>query len=135
MEFISWNDKLSVGVKIFDEEHKQLISFLNKLNQSILSGSTAKTMGEILANLVRYTRIHFKHEQDYMTAHGYPDYDMHKKEHDSLTTQVAEYNERLKSGKTTYSLELLNFLRDWLTKHIQGSDMNYKNFFISKGVR
>lgn len=134
MEFISWNENLSVGVTVFDEEHKKLISFINELNHALVAGSAQRTMGEILKNLISYTKIHFKHEEDYFKLHGYPYYDEHKAEHDELTNQVSDYYDRYQEGKTSFSLELLNFLRDWLINHIMGTDSKYREFFNSKDV-
>ena len=135
MEFISWTDELSVGVRSFDEEHKKLITYVNELNQALSIGSAQKTMEDILGNLVNYTVIHFNHEEDYMKIHDYPGYAQHHKEHEELKAQVADFNSRIKSGKTSFSLELMMFLKNWLTQHIMGSDMLYKDFFSSKGAR
>ena len=134
MEFIEWNDAMSVGVKYFDDEHKQLITLLNNLNHSLSIRATQKTMSDILVNLVKYTVIHFKHEEEYMALYDYPAIIQHKKEHEELTRQVLEFKERLDEGKGSFSIELLTFLRDWLTNHILGSDMVYKEFFHGKGV-
>ena len=134
MEFISWNESLSVGVGKFDDEHKNLVNFINKLNNALTVGSTKKTIEEILTGLIKYTAIHFKHEEDYMVLYDYPDYEDHRKEHRELTSQVADFFERYQSGKTTFSLELMNFLRDWLTGHIQKVDRAYRDYFNGKGV-
>lgn len=135
MEFIEWNDSLSVGIEVFDKEHKQLVGMVNKLNNALATGSAKKTMEEILTSLIKYTQIHFKHEEDYMTLYDYPEYLKHKKEHEELTKQVLEFNERYRSGKVAFSLELMNFLREWLIKHIMGSDMKFKDFFKAKGIK
>lgn len=132
MNTIEWADNISVGVKLFDEEHKELINFINKLNNALQIQSTKKTMEEILAGLVNYTKIHFKHEEEAMLKYNYPDYLKHKEEHDRLTSQVTEFHERLNSGKSSFSLELMDFLSNWLINHIQKIDMRYKNFFTNK---
>ncbi len=134
MEFIEWGEHLSVGVTVFDNEHKQLVSLVNKLNQALLAGSAKKTMQEILQSLVNYTKIHFKHEEDYMVLYDYPEYEKHKKEHDTLTEQVMDFYTRYQAGETVFSFELMNFLKDWLTNHILITDKKYKKFFQSKNV-
>ena len=135
MEFIEWGEHLSVGVKVFDDEHKQLVALVNKLNYAVTIGSAKKTIGEILTSLVNYTKIHFKHEEDYMVLYNYPEFEKHKKEHEALTNQVSDFYTRYHEGKTAFSLELMNFLKDWLINHILGSDMKYKKFFLSKNVQ
>ncbi|HNR89429.1 MAG TPA: bacteriohemerythrin [Spirochaetota bacterium] len=135
MDYIQWSDNLSVGVQVFDEEHKNLVGFVNRLNNALTIGSAKKTMEEILSSLIRYTIIHFKHEEDYMALHGYPALEKHRAEHEALKAQVADFHERFVAGKTTFSLELMTFLRDWLTNHILGSDMAYRGFFNERGVQ
>jgi hemerythrin len=134
MDFIAWNDSLSVGVEQFDIEHKQLIYFINELNNALKIGSSAKTMENTLVQLVKYTEVHFNHEQEYMKLYDYPDLDPHFSEHENLKEQVNDFYDKLKSGKTAFSLTLLTFLKDWLTKHIMGTDMKYKDYFLQKGV-
>jgi hemerythrin len=134
MDIISWSDDLSVGIKQFDDEHKQLINLINKLNNALKIGGSPKTMEDILNNLVDYTIVHFKHEEENMVKFLYPEYPGHKKAHDDLTAQVIDFRDRYKSGKISFSLELMTFLRDWLTNHIMGTDKKYKDFFISKGL-
>lgn len=134
MEFIQWQESLSVGVKAFDAEHRQLIEQINNLNQSLRVGAGARTLGIILDSLVSYTAIHFAHEEEYMRLYDYPAYAEHKLEHEALTAQVAEYKERLASGKASFSIELLTFLSEWLTNHIMKTDRQYRDFFTLKGV-
>jgi hemerythrin len=134
MEYIEWKNEYSVGVKQFDEEHKQLIKFINDLNSSVLAGSAHYTMKEVLTNLVNYTKIHFKHEEDFMLLYDYPARENQKKEHDELTRQVTEFYEDFLSGKTKITLSILKFLSDWLVNHILVCDMAYKEFFKSKNV-
>lgn len=41
----------------------------------------------------------------------------------------------LKAGNSgVLSRELLQYLKDWLINHIQGSDQEYGDFLISKGM-
>lgn len=134
MQQIEWNDSISVGVNKFDEDHKQLINFVNRLDHALQIKSTQQTMEEILHGLLNYTRIHFKNEENAMLQYDYPDYIRHKNEHDKLTSQVVEFAERLKAGKASFSLELMNFLSDWLINHIQKTDMHYKTFFQDKEI-
>jgi hemerythrin-like metal-binding protein len=134
MDIITWSESLSVGVDAFNKEHQQLISLINELNNALLIGSSAKTMENTLARLAKYTEIHFNHEEEYMRLHDYPSYEGHRKEHEELKKQVADYYEQLKSGRKSFSLSLLNFLKDWLTNHILGTDMKYKDFFAKKGL-
>ncbi|MBK6608850.1 MAG: hemerythrin family protein [Leptospiraceae bacterium] len=130
METIIWDEKLlSVGVMQFDNEHKFLIKYLNELNDAIKIGSSQTIMEEILVKIMHYTKSHFAHEEKYMTRYNYPGYEAHRQEHAMLTEQVSEFYKRFTEKKASFSLELIRFLYGWLTKHILGTDMKYKEFF------
>ncbi|MFQ5445152.1 MAG: hemerythrin domain-containing protein, partial [Nitrospinales bacterium] len=58
----------------------------------------------------------------------------HIAKHKTLVKQVGDYCERFKQGDKTIGNELLNFLKDWLIKHIMGVDRQYSEHLNSKGV-
>ncbi len=136
MPLMTWNEKMSVGVKQLDEDHKQLVALINELHDAFKSGHGKDALGTILDSLVGYTKSHFAHEEQFFARTNYPEQAAHKKEHDDLTKQVLEVQSKFKKGGgTALSLEVMNFLRDWLTKHIQGSDKKYGPFLNSKGIQ
>lgn len=134
MEYIKWTEDLSVGVNLFDDEHKRLFELVNNLNQLIMVGDKAAALEKALAGLIDYTKYHFKNEEGIMKKHGYPAFDKHKIEHDKLTAKVEDFYTRLNEGKANFSLELIKFLQDWLVNHIQGTDKEYKSFFAGKVI-
>jgi len=135
MAFINWTEELSVGVTLFDNDHKELIALANRLHDSITVGSQHGVLAPILNELVKYTIFHFGHEEGMMLQYAYPEYEKHKKEHDSLIDKVQDYNNQVAEGKTSISLSLIGFLKDWLVNHIMGSDKEYKEFFVKKGIK
>lgn len=137
MPFMEWNPTFSVGITQFDDEHKRLVKMLNDLHEAMLKGKGRDALGAILDGLIGYTRTHFANEEKYMLQHHYPDYPAHKKEHDALAKQVLAVQAKYKQGGTsaTLSMDVLNFLSDWLVKHIMGSDRKYTPFFNGKGLK
>jgi hemerythrin len=134
MALLSWSDSYSVKVKQFDEQHKKLIDMINQLHDAMKSGKGSETMGPVLKALATYTQTHFAAEEQLMKHYGYPDYESHKKEHNQLVMQVVDIQKQLLAGKAPITQTVMNFLRDWLVKHIQGVDKNYGLFFNGKGV-
>ncbi len=135
MPLMMWNDKMSVGIPRIDEEHKKLVAMLNELYDSVQAGHGKEALGKILDGLIAYTAGHFKHEEKLFAETGYPDAPAHKKEHDDLTKQVLDVQQKYKAGVTgTLSLEVMNFLKNWLVNHIQGSDKKYAPHLNSKGI-
>ncbi|MBP8082174.1 MAG: hemerythrin family protein [Spirochaetes bacterium] len=132
MAYIEWDDSYSVGVEIFDNEHKKLIDIINRLHLALLMKETDAVIGKALKDLIEYTITHFAHEEENMANQTYPEFFKHKKEHDELIKKVQDYKTQIESGKTTISLSLMNFLKDWLMNHILGTDMKYRSFFAGK---
>jgi len=135
MAIMVWSAKLSVGVEKFDNEHKKLVELLNGLHDEMMRGNANGNMGALLSNLVRYTQTHFLGEESYFSEHSYPGWLSHKAEHDAFRKKAAELEQAHKKGKTNLSLETAKFLKDWLTNHILGTDMRYKDFFHARGIK
>ena len=135
MSLISWSDSMSVGVAKIDKEHKGLIDLINLLHSEMLAGKSKEAMGLVLDKLINYTVTHFATEEALFRVHTYPQAAEHKKEHEGLTQKALAIQADFKSGKAVISAPVLDFLRDWLTKHILKQDMAYKLFFNGKGVK
>lgn len=132
---VVWNEDLSVGIQEIDEQHKVLVDLLNELNEAIQQRHGKEAAAEILERLADYTRVHFTVEESLMRILGYPDYDEHKRHHEELIRQMRELQQKLRAGHASISFELLYFLRNWLTHHIQEGDKRYVPFFIERGVQ
>ena len=134
MAFIDWTDELSVNIKTIDDQHKELIKMINELSEAMKVGKGKDVMGKVLAKLLDYTKMHFGTEERFFETHKYPGYISHKAEHDKLTKQVMDLKTRFDSGQSVITVEVMSFLKDWLQKHIIGTDKKYSTFLIGKGV-
>jgi hemerythrin len=136
MPFIVWNDRLSVGVTSLDQEHKELISILNTLYDAISAGAAHDALGEVLDRLDDYTQFHFLHEESLFTQSTYPDAQKHRREHAKTLTWLADARRKFHGGESAgVSLEVVNYLKDWLFDHILGSDQKYKPYLHEAGLR
>ena len=55
--------------------------------------------------------------------------------HRELVKQVEDYLLLYDKGEVSLNLKLLDFLRDWLTNHIQKVDKDYGPWLNEHGVR
>ena len=135
MPLMTWQDSMSVGVKLLDDDHKKLIGMVNELHDGILEGRRKEALGHVLDELVKYTKIHFMHEEDMFSKTKYPAGAAHKKEHDDLVQKAADLQARFKTGPTSMlSLEVMGFLKSWLNHHIGGSDKAYTKHLNASGI-
>lgn len=134
MAFIAWSPAFSVNIKQFDDQHKKLVVMINELHDAMIEGRGKETLGEILNELITYTATHFADEEALMVKYTYSDLANHNAIHESLVNQVLELQQMFISGQTIITLDVINFLRDWLVMHIQGDDKKYGAYLNSKGV-
>jgi hemerythrin len=134
MALLDWNDKFSVTIRKFDDQHKKLVGMVNQLHDAMKVGKGREVLGDILQSLAQYTITHFGDEEQLMKLHNYPEYEEHKKEHNNLVLHVKETLEAHRQGKNILTQNIMEFLKKWLTDHILDSDKKYGPFLKSKGV-
>jgi hemerythrin-like metal-binding protein len=135
MAKIEWNEKFSVGVLMFDTEHKKLISIINKLDEAMKLGQGVAVVSQVLTELINYTKTHFTHEERVMQQHNYPGLDAQIKEHKGFVEKVGEFEQNFKSGKSMVSISVSNFVSAWIQNHILKTDKAYTKFLNEKGVK
>ena len=132
---MTWKDEYAVKVRLIDQQHKKLFDLLNKLYDAMRAQQGKEVLHNVLSELVRYTEDHFTTEERLMTQHGYPPLNSHKLEHQMLTKKVLDFEREVAGGRTSVSIEVMTFLKQWLEHHILGTDKQYSAFFAAKGVR
>jgi hemerythrin len=98
------------------------------------AGQGKPALAKILDRLVQYTTVHFAHEERLMSLHRYPDMAAHMAEHRALTKQVLDFQKNFESGKALVTVQVLNFLKNWLKHHIAESDQRYVPFFKERAI-
>jgi len=135
MALIEWSDNLSVKINSIDEQHQTLVGMVNELHDSMEKGDSKDELGKVLGGLAGYTVKHFGYEENLFDKHGYPETDDHKKEHSDLINQVQDLQNRYKTDESfTLGSDVMEFLKNWLTNHIQGTDKKYSSFLQDNGV-
>lgn len=130
MAMITWNDTFSVQVEELDNQHKRLIGLINQLHDAMIEGKGRAVLASILDELVDYTQTHFATEEVMMKKCDYPGLAEHKEAHDDLTQKVKEFQERYRKGQVSVSVELMNFLHDWVVNHVLSMDKRYAPYLI-----
>jgi hemerythrin-like metal-binding protein len=95
-------------------------------------GHGSDALASILDRLMSYTVAHFSHEESLMERYRYPRLAEHKAEHEALTKKVRRLREELVKSKNVLTVDVMDFLQDWLSKHIRQSDMQYAEFVNNK---
>lgn len=135
MALIIWKEAYSVNIAEIDNQHKKLIELINNLHDAMITGKAKEEMSKILSGLVDYTLYHFATEEKIFDQYDFPGSKAHKKQHSDLIEQVAALQKKHEDGERVLTIDVMNFLRDWLNDHIMGSDKKgYGPYLNSKGV-
>jgi hemerythrin-like metal-binding protein len=129
-----WNASYSVKVKALDDQHKKLFNLINELHTAMKAGRGKAAAEEVLRRLIDYTVYHFSAEEKLMETHKFPDLVAHRAEHKVLTEKVLAFKKDFDADTAPVTVELMNFLQEWLLNHIQRVDQRYSDFMNGRGV-
>lgn len=118
MPFIIWTNIYETSVQEIDNQHKKLVGMINTLFDSITVKDRQDILNKTFTELVNYTIYHFNFEEDMMLKSGYRAFQNHKNEHSCFVEKVNYYAAKLDINDNKELLEVINFLKDWLLKHI-----------------
>lgn len=136
---IQWEKQYELGIESIDSQHKKLIEITSNLSV-LLTGAVQgddiyDEMVEIIHELSKYTVEHFKFEEGLFDQLGFEFKEKHIEEHNKLISEIEALDLRaVDEDQITYGKKILKFLITWVFKHISGSDVLYKELFISNGV-
>ena len=85
---IEWDDSLSVGIHLIDEQHKMLIQRLQALVHAIETYQSVNEIVKTLDFLIEYTNFHFSTEEKHMNETKYPDLTSHRAHHEEFKTTL-----------------------------------------------
>ena len=133
---VQWQGAYSVGIKLIDEQHMELIKLTNKLFVSCLMDQerSKKTFMNTIHEVVDYVGYHFGTEEKIMERVHYPGMAQHKSEHVEFVefvrvvlSKVEDYT----AGKVRTPLAFVYFLRDWVLNHIAYSDKKMVGYLVA----
>jgi hemerythrin len=137
MSNIQWDESLSVGVGLIDEQHRKWIERLNEVESAIKSRRGMQQIVSTLDFLSEYTRFHFSTEEQYMVQTGYPELENHRAKHEELKKTLGNLIEDFKEDGITENISeaVGTFLGNWLKDHIRVVDQVFAAFLKEKKIQ
>jgi len=129
-EIISWSEKYATGIETIDVQHKELVKLTNQLHIACSTRDDVlhTVFKDAMSNMVKYVRFHFTAELKLLKAIEYPDFDNHKKMHESLVKDILEAASEYNDGKKFVPNNFVRTLKDWVFGHIAVYDKLYSAY-------
>ncbi len=133
MDHVVWDQGMSVGVEVLDEDHRRLFGMFNALLKTGVIERNKDDLSRLLADLDDYTKFHFAREEEFMERCAYPDLDQHRAAHRYFEDEVRKQREEFDAGDAVMlRIDLILLLKEWLVEHIQTVDKQYRPFMEGK---
>jgi hemerythrin len=103
MPFMQWDQVLSVSIEEIDDQHKSLISMINKLYDAAQTADRSIITEDIIVQLKNYFNEHFSKEEKYMLRYNYPEANNHRMEHVDFIKKVLDLETACWNGYAPYT--------------------------------
>ena len=136
-ELVTWNNTLSCGIKIVDDQHKGLVNLVNDLFNHVTGNDEEEHayFNKIISEMVNYVKVHFATEEKIMLATKFEGYTEHKKAHDKFVLNTVDNIRDYQAGKKLTLSTFTKFLKDWILSHIAVMDKQYFRYFVKIATR
>ena len=119
-----------------DQQHQELVSMLNRLNNAVKNNESREDIYRIIDDVIAFTRLHFATEEQLMIQSGYTDIEWHKDKHKQLIQDALHLK-----GKLAYVGE--EMFTDWLNHwpfarvlaHIQYADKQFEDQLLQTAMK
>ena len=131
-DFLSWEDRFSVGIPLVDSQHKKLFEVTNELYDACrLNNNFAKMQfKQTVREAVAYVKYHFSAEEQIMKRTSYPEYPVHKKAHEDFVMEIIKNAEDFETGKKFVPHNFVRFLKDWILSHVALTDSKVGYYIV-----
>jgi len=130
-ELVAWSHKLSCGIQLIDDQHKELVALVNDMFKHATGNQTQEHdyFNRVIKEVVNYVKVHFATEEKIMLATKFSGYAEHKKAHESFILAVVANIKDFESKKRLTLSSFTRFLKEWILSHIAVMDKQYFEYF------
>jgi len=133
---IQWDDSLTTGIDDIDDQHRELFRRFNALISACNEGRGREEVMRILLFLDDYIRSHFREEEAMQLKSNFPDYPVHRAQHENFIATTEALAAQFKSEGATLDLlvKTNTTLMEWLIGHIRKMDRAFARFMVANKI-
>jgi len=136
-ELITWSNTFACGVRVIDDQHKELVKLVNDLFNHVTGDEKQELeyFNKVINQAVEYVKVHFATEEKIMRATNFSGYSEHKKAHEgfiyNIVCNVRDYQETKRISLYSFT----KFLKEWVLSHVALMDKQYFEYFSKIATR
>ena len=140
MKKFIWEDKYSIGVDSIDQQHQQFFKIANSVLELLERKVTDRgRISSVVFKLGDYVFYHLETEEDYLIKFGLSDVARkHILSHKAFRKNVEGFLSRIQNKNSNIEAlteEMVDFVIDWIQKHILTADKKYTKLLLARGVK
>jgi hemerythrin len=135
---VTWSGTYSVGIKLIDDQHKELFNLVNDMYNHVNNDDEEAErvyFHGVIMQVIDYVKKHFATEEKIMKRTHFKGYGAHKMEHDTFILRVVEFINTFDEGKKVPLITFTHFIKDWILTHIAIMDKQYFNYLMKIASR
>lgn len=123
-----------LGHAAIDADHLHLEQLLKRFKRIGRESPQSSALSEAACDLVEFVRCHFEHEEELMTAAGYPDAERHRRNHAETMQMLTIYLHRLALSPADFPSPLIaDMIEQWYAGHLVEFDWPMVEFLLKAG--
>ncbi|MCL2763520.1 MAG: bacteriohemerythrin [Treponema sp.] len=136
-ELISWSNTFACGVKLIDDQHKELVELVNEMFNHVSGNEEQEReyLNDVMQKAIKYIKVHFATEEKIMTLTKFSGYASHKRAHNGFIVIIIDTLNEITCGKHISLYTFTKFLKNWVLSHIAVMDKQYFEYFRKIATR
>lgn len=135
MAAFQWKEEYNLNIEEVDKQHKKLLEIGKRAYDIAIIDDGYDRYDEIMTiidELLEYTKYHFEYEEKMLKEYNYDHIHNQEEEHGFYVYKINEVASRdeqdIDDNQRKVVLEIIDFLSEWISKHINVADRQYAVF-------
>ncbi|MEG6612338.1 bacteriohemerythrin [Pseudoclostridium thermosuccinogenes] len=133
-----WKDRYKLDIEEIDKQHRRLFDIGARVYDLAVLNDSYDHYDEIMqliGELLDYTEYHFTFEENLLEKYNYGELDKQKQEHEFYVRKIKSISSKdIDEDQKQATLEIVDFLSEWISSHILFSDRKYAVYFKENGI-
>lgn len=134
MAIIEWDDSMSIGLYLIDEQHRELVTLINNISDALERNADRSEVSRFIRRFYDYTVTHFQTEESLMDHETYPDYFTQVYEHLDCSMKALEFHRSFVEDPEFDLAGFLEYIVNWFVSHTTGIDQGLARHLLERGL-